>query len=135
MLNPLLFLEYADISPTDFDITVARICFVIIKKLYEQGLQTLTPIEVDQEVDKHENSAIEYRKNGGLDFLKSAYEFAEPSNFEFYYNRLKKYSLLRRLKKDKYDISEFYIDDKDIEDPLMAVEIQERFDNATVEEI
>jgi replicative DNA helicase len=135
MLNPLLFLEYTDISPTDFDITVARICFIIIKNLYGQGLQTLTPIEVDQEVDKHENSAIEYRKNGGLDFLKSAYEFAEPSNFDFYYNRLKKYSLLRRLQKDKYDISEFYIDDKDIEDPLMAVEIQERFDNATIEDI
>ena len=135
MLNPLLFLEYADISPTDFDITVARICFVIIKKLYEQGLQTLTPIEVDQEVDKHENSAIEYRKNGGLDFLKKAYEFAVLENFGMYYARLKKYSLLRRLKREGYDISEYYIEDKDVEDPLMETKIKNKFEDATIEEI
>lgn len=135
MHNPLLFLEFTDILPTDFDVHVARICFIIIHNLYEQGIQSLTPIEVDQEVDKHENSAIEYKKQGGLDFLKTAYEFAEPSNFEFYYTRLKKYSLLRRLKKEQYDISEFYIDDKDIDDPLKAVAIQEHFDNATLEDI
>ena len=37
MQNPLLFLEYPDISPKDFDLKVARVCFVSIKKLYEEG--------------------------------------------------------------------------------------------------
>ena len=135
MQNPLLFLEYDDISPTDFDLKVARICFVIIKKLYEEGATILTPIEVDQEIEKHENSAIIYKKDGGLDFLKTAYEFAEINNFDMYYTRLKKYSLLRRLYKDKYDISEFYIDDKDIDDPLKALSIQQHFDESSIEDI
>lgn len=135
MQNPLLFLEYPDMNPSDFDLKVARICFIIIKKLYEEGATKLTPIEVDQEVEKHENSARIYKGDGGLDFLKSAYEFAELSNFKLYYIRLKKYSLLRRLQKDKYDISEFYIDDKDIDDPLKALEIQEHFDESSIEEI
>lgn len=47
MHNPLLFLEFTDITPIDFDIQVARICFIIIHKLYQQGMQSLTPIEVD----------------------------------------------------------------------------------------
>ena len=135
MKNPLLFLEYMDIYPTDFDEKVIRICFIIIKNLYEEGATVLTPIEVDQEIDKHPASAEVYKRDGGLDFLKTAYEFAELNNFKMYYTRLKKYSLLRRLKKEKYDISEFYIDDKDIDDPLKAINIQEHFDESSIEEI
>ena len=135
MQNPLLFLEYPDISPKDFDLKVARVCFVSIKKLYEEGATVLTPIEVDQEIEKHENSALIYRRDGGLDLLKSAYEFAELSNFDMYYKRLKKYALLRALQKNKYDISEFYIDDKDVTDPLQAVKIQEHCENSTLEQI
>ena len=135
MKNPLLFIEYMDIYPTDFDNKVARICFIIIKKLYNEGAEKLTPIEVDQEVEKHPNSALEYAKNNGLDFLKTAYEFAEPSNFNLYYTRLKKYSLLRRLVKEGYDVSDFYIDDKDVKNPLEEVDKQERFDEANIEDI
>ena len=135
MKNPLLFIEYMDIYPTDFDNKVARICFIIIKKLYNEGAEKLTPIEVDQEVEKHPNSALEYAKNNGLDFLKAAYEFAELSNFNLYYTRLKKYSLLRRLVKEGYDVSDFYIDDKDVKNPLEEVDKQERFDEASIEDI
>lgn len=135
MLNPLLFLGYQDISPIDFDYPLARICFIIIKKLYGAGAKVLTPIEVDQEIEKHTSSAELYHKENGLEYLKTSYEFAELANFDMYYNRLKKCSLLRRLKKDKYDISNFFIEDKDIEDPLVAVKIQEHFDESTVEDI
>lgn len=135
MLNPLLFLQYQDINPIDFDLKVARICFINIRKLYEEGAKQLTPIEVDTEIDKHPNSAATYRRDNGLDFLKNAYEFADINNFDLYYKRIKKLSLLRRLQKDKYDISEFYIDDKDIDDPLKALEIQERCDKASLEQI
>ena len=95
MHNPLLLLEYQDIYPTDFDIKVARICFILIQNLYTEGATHLTPIEIDQEVEKHPNSFMIYQQDHGLDFLKASYEYAELSNFELYYTRLKKYSLLR----------------------------------------
>lgn len=135
MKNPLLLLEYTDIHPMDFDVKVVRICYIIIKKLFDEGATVLTPLEVDQEVEKHEHSAFIYNSDGGLDFLTTSYEFAEVNNFDMYYTRLKKYSLLRRLQKEKYDISEFYIDDKDITDPLAAIKVQERCDEASLEEI
>ena len=134
-MNPLLFLEYSDIYATDFDNKTARICFISIKNLFDKGAVKLTPYEVDQEIMQYESSAAIYKNNGGLDFLKISFEFAEPSNFKLYYDRIKKYSLLRRLKKEKYDISEFYLDDKDIDDPLKAVEIQEHFDDSSLEDI
>lgn len=138
MHNTLLLLEYPDILPSDFEKEAksARICFTIIKNLYLQGAVKLTPIEVDQEVERRGGaSASEYKKDGGLDFLKKAYEFAVLENFGMYYARLKKYSLLRRLKREGYDISEYYIEDKDIEDPSMETKIKNKFEDATVEEI
>lgn len=135
MINPLLLLEYQDLFPSDFDLKVARICFIAIKNLYKAGLVKLSPIEVDQEIQKYENSAIIYKTNNGLDFLKSAYEIAKPENFKAFYTRVKKYSLLRRLKKEKYDISEFYLDDKEIDNPLKALEIQQHFEESSLEDI
>ena len=136
MLNPLLFLEYTDISPTDFDDRAIGACFITIKNLYEEGAQKLTPVEVDLEIEKRGGALCAAYKNGnGIDILNTSYEFAELSNFKMYYTRLKKYSLLRRLQKDKYDISEFYISDKDVTDPLKEIEIQNRFDSSSLEEI
>ena len=138
MHNTLLFLEYSDILPNDFEKEAksARVCFMTIKQLYEHGAVKLTPIEVDQEVERCGGaSASEYKKDGGLDFLKKAYEFATPENFGVYYARLKKYSLLRRLKREGYNISEYYIEDKDVEDPSKEVELQKKFEDASLEEI
>ena len=136
MLNPLLLIEYPNIYPTDFiEHKVARICFINIQHLYNEGATKLTPIEVDQEIDKHANSAAVYKEGKGLDFLKAAYEFAELSNFNLYYNRFKKYSLLNRLKKEGYDISEFYIDDSKTDDILLQNKIQEHFDQSSIEDI
>lgn len=138
MQSPLLFIEYPDISPYDFvEAKVDRACFIMIKKMYDAGAKNITVYEVDQEFEKQKGTAGAslYFSNNGLEYLKTAFEFAEPRNFKMYYNRLKKYSLLYQLKKAHYDISDFYIEDKDINDPLAANEIQERCDNASLEDI
>lgn len=136
MLNPLLFLEYPDLNANDFQEKIFRVCFVAIKNLFIAGASTLSVIEVDQEIEKWQSNGTQiYENEKGLDVLKEAYEIAELGNFELYYNRVKKLALLRRLIKEKYDVSEFYIEDKDIKDPKAAIAIQDKFDNATIEEI
>lgn len=136
MQNTLLFLQYSDITPQDFENKVARVCFGAIQNLYKLGATKLTVIEVENEILKIEgNAAAIYRQSGGLNFLKVCYEVAESSNFDLYYNRLKKYSLLRCLQKAHYDISDYYKEDKDISSPIEEAEMQERFDAATVEDI
>ena len=134
--KPSLFLEYPDLTPSDFDNNVIRICFIAIKNLYFEGAERLTIIEVDQEIEKWNSRSTEiYKSDGGLEFLKGAYEIAEESNFELYYNRLRKMSLMRRLVKEKYDVSEYYLEDNKIDDPLKAIEIQEKYEQASIEDI
>ena len=133
MRKPLLFLEYTDIRTSDFDFKPARICFNVIYKMYCAGATELIPLEVDQEIERCGGATLQaYKAEEGLDFLKKSYEYAQLGNFEMYYNRLKKCSLLRKLQKAKYDISEFYLDEKDIKDPLQEVELNEHFDNSSI---
>jgi len=136
MQKPVLLLEYPNIQVSDFDFKSARICFNAIKKLFEAGVMSLSPVEVDQEIEGGGTTISQiYKAEHGLEFLKEAWNEAQLSNFKYYYERLKKYSLLRRLRKSHYDISKYYIDDKDIENPIIEAEIIERFNNATLEEI
>ena len=136
MYKPLLFLEYPDIQPQDFDFKPAKVCLFAIKKLYEAGATVLSPLEVDQEIERSGAAAAQvYKAEGGLDFLKNSYEYAQLGNFELYYKRLKKYSLLRRLQKAHYDISHYYIADKDVKDPHLEAEIIERLERASLEDI
>ena len=136
MKNPLLFLEYQDLVPADFDLKIAQRCIGIIKRLYNQGAQTLTPAEVDQEISRQEAIYLAYVKEGGLDYLKDAYEVAQLNNFDVYYTRLKKYALLRRLKAEHYDISDYYVDGASADnDPLSEAKALERFNAATIEDI
>ena len=136
MQNPLLFLEYTDLSPADFDGSIYKVCLITIQHLYNGGAKSITPIEIDQELNRTNNLALDiYKRENGLDFIKDAYENAKLSNFDFFYKRVKKYSLLRRLKAEKYDISEFYIDDKENSDPLKETLTQEHFDDSSLEDI
>lgn len=138
MHNTLLLLEYPDIEPTDFiDTPMARACFHMIKRLYDAGAKTISVFELDQEFENNKDTAAAntYFSDGGLEFLNASYNFAEVSNFEIYYKRIKKYSLLYHLQKAHYDISDFYIDDKDTNNPLKEIEIRERFEVSTMEDI
>lgn len=136
MYKPLLFLEYPDIRPRDFDFDPAKICLLAIKKLYEAGAVAMSVMEVDQEILRSGGSAPSiYTAGNGLNFLKEAYEHAQLGNFEVYYNRLKKNSLLRQLKAAHYDISEYFIEDKDVTDPLLEATLISKLESATIDEI
>ena len=134
--KPQLFLEYPDIRPVDFDFKPARVCLNSIRKLYEAGAVELSVIEVDQEIERGGGAALQiYKNENGLEFLKNAYETASLGNFELYYTRVKKCSLLRKLQQAKYDISEFFIEDKDVKNPLEEQQIKDHLEQATLEEI
>ena len=136
MQKPSLLLEYPNLQVSDFDFKSAKICFNTIKKMFEAGVIDLSPAEVDQEIEHGSATVIQiYKNEHGLDFLKEAWNEAQLNNFNYYYERLKKYSLLRRLRKAHYDISKYYIDNKDIDNPIIEAETIERFDKATLEEI
>lgn len=136
MYQPQLLLEYSDIKPIDFDYKPARVCFNTIRKMYTLGATELSVLEIDQEIEHNGGAALQiYKNEGGLDFIKNAYESANLGNFKFYYERLKKCSLLRKLRQANYDISEFYIDEKDVIDPSREQEVIQHLNESSLEDI
>lgn len=136
MYKPLLLIEFPDIQPQDFDYKPARVCLFAIKKLYESGANELSPLEIDQEIERCGGAAAQvYRSENGLDFLKNSYEHAALGNFKLYYDRLKKYSLLRRLQAAHYDISNYYVENKKVDNPILETELIKKIDNSSLEEI
>ena len=136
MYQPQLLLEYSDIHPVDFDFRPARVCFNTIKKMYEQGATELSVLEIDQEIERNGGAALQiYKGEGGLDFIKNAYESANLGNFKLYYERLKKCSLLRKLQRANYDISEFYVDEKSTVDPLKEQQVIQHLNESSLEDI
>lgn len=133
MKKPLLMTEFQDIQVMDFDLKVPRFIFVIISNMFKSGAMQLTPVEVDIEMEHHEAVAVTYKSEHGLEFLKESYELAKLENFEYYYKRLKKLSLLRTLKRNNYDISAYY---KENFDSLREEEAANNlFENSSIDEI
>lgn len=136
MRKPSLLLEYPDLASSDFDFRPARVCFGAIKKLFEMNAKELIPIEVDQEIERNGGAALQvYKDEGGLDFLKNSYEFAQLGNFEISYTIVKKNALLRKLQKANYDISEFYVDEKKMMNPIREAEIIQHLRESSIEDI
>lgn len=71
-------------------------------------------------------------KENGITFFQDCETYSDPNNFNYYYTRLKKFSLLRDLQKDGKNISKFYC-----EDPLNPdyQKINERFEEMTPRDI
>lgn len=133
MKKPLLMVDH-DIRVEDFGAQkVAKIIFISIKNLFEKGASTISPIEIDQDIERYEASNVIYKQERGLDVLKDSFDLAEENNFKYYYTRMKKLTLLRVLLKQGYDVSPYY--KKDFESLEEENETLERFDGATVEDI
>lgn len=134
MKSPLLFTQYTDIKTEDFGgHKVSKIIFATINNMFQNGISTMTPIEVDMEIERYEAAATIYRAEKGLDYLNDCYEYSALDNFDYYYKRLKKLSLIRTLKKNHYDVSYFFKEDCDT--LKEENELIERFDKATMEDI
>ena len=134
MKSQLLFTQYTDIKTEDFGgHKVSKIIFATINNMFQNGISTMTPIEVDMEIERYEAAATIYRAEKGLDYLNDCYEYSALDNFDYYYKRLKKLSLIRTLKKNHYDVSYFFKEDCDTLQE--ENELIERFDKATMEDI
>lgn len=134
MKNPLLCnrAEY-NIEMDDFVEQFHRILYGAISNLSSSGLKTITYIDVDQYLAQYPMQYKVFTDNRGVEYVIKALEIAEERNFPYYYNTLKKMSLLNKLEDNGFDISDFY--DDSVVDPFKAAELQERLDSYTIEQI
>lgn len=134
--NPQI-LEFEDkytITDEDFPDEFHRTVFGAIYKIYELGAKTITLENLADFLSSRPKSAAIYKKNNGDKWLLKVADVASQLSFDFYYNRLKKMTLLRAYDNYGVDVSDIYDPDNILD--IKKKQLQEDLlDNSSLEEI
>ena len=134
MKDPLLFaqIDKYHLDIIDFPDRFQKIIFSSLINMFSEGVRVITPLDIDNYLNSYQDLKKIYENNNGLQYIQDCEEIGELSNFNYYYQRVKKFSALRALRDEGFDISSFYCED------ILNVNyttIQERFDTLTVADI
>jgi len=113
----------------DFSTTFEQYIFSAIYNLYTNGAQRISVVDIDNYLASHPVGRAIFEKEKGIEYLQDAEDLAQVENFQYYYNKLKKFNCLRDLKKLGIDTRNLY--EEDLLNPK-AKEINERFEDLTV---
>lgn len=134
--NPQI-LEFEDkytITDEDFPDEFHRTVFGAIYKIYELGAKTITLENLADFLSSRPKSMAIYKKNDGDKWLLKVADVASQLSFDFYYNRLKKMTLLRAYDNYGVDVSDIYDPDNILD--IKKKQLQEDLlDNSSLEEI
>lgn len=109
MSNPELIISNDfELISDDFIERFHRIIFTSIKKLYSTGITEITPAEIDCFVANYKEQHDIFQKNKGYEWLETAQQIATKSNYDYHVSRIKKFTLLRKLQKENFNIEEIY---------------------------
>jgi replicative DNA helicase len=109
------------------------IIFAAINNLFEQEIEEIDIPMIDTFLSNYDVQYKTFTDNDGLEYLQNAIEISHIRNFDYSYNRLKKYSLLREYKRHGFDITEIY--DESIIDPKEAESMMAEFDQLTIDKM
>ena len=117
MRRPLLLQEerYAFVS-TDFNVPLHQMVFFAIYNMAQSGIEKISPQDVDLYLKQYSAQYEFYKREKGYEFVLQCYQTSEGSDdkqFDYYYQRLKKFSMLRDLEGIGIDTSDFYDTEKD----------------------
>ena len=134
--NPSI-LEFTDrytITEDDFADEFHRIAFGAIYKIHELGADKVSLENISDFFSSRPKSAAVFKQNKGEEWLLKVAANAIPEAFDYYYSRLKKFSLLRAYDNYGVDVTDIY-DADNILDTSKKQQQEDLLDNSTLEQI
>lgn len=109
-LNPAILDEDEKyfFNKEDFPEEFHRILFGVIHDLYKLGSKKITPIDIENYLESRPKKFAIYKNNKGEEYLNKLSEITQLSAFDYYYNKMKKMTLLREYSKIGMDLSWLY---------------------------
>ena len=118
----------------DFTEEFHRILFGSIYNLHNLGAKDITVNSIEDYLNQRPKSYAIYQTNKGREYLEKISEIVQLSTFEYYYQRVKKMTLLRMYEKVGMDMSWLY-DPDNILDSKKRQEQEDWLDNTSLEQI
>lgn len=121
-------------NEADFTEDLHRVVFSAASNLYQQGAKKIDAKTIeDYLMDNRPASLAIYLTNNGMQWVTEVANCAETVDFDYYYMRMKKMTLLRSYEKVGMDLTWLY--DPDILDPTERQRQKIRFDNYSLNEL
>lgn len=132
--NPLLFADDKyRFSVEDFPEQFHKILYTAIEHLARSGMEKINYIDIDQFLQQYTVQYKVFCANKGIEYIQNALRLYDEKKFNYYYQNLKKYSLINSLNAQGIDTSDIY--DPNIVDPIASAKMQANFDSLSVNDI
>ena len=122
------------ITEEDFDSDFHKIAFGAIYKIYELGADKVTLENISDFLSTRPKSEAIFKQAKGEDWINQVAESAIPEAFDYYYSRLKKFSLLRAYDKCGIDVRFIYDPDNILDVKKRQVQ-EDQLDTSSLEDI
>ena len=96
------------LSIMDFSNRFERYIFSAITGLYRNNATHIEPIDIENYLAADTVAQQTFAARQGIEYIQDAIEFSSIDNFDYYYNRLKKFTLLRAYDNCGIDVSDIY---------------------------
>ena len=134
--NPQI-LDFTDkytVVDEDFADEFHKIAFGAIYKIHELGADKITLENISDFLASRPKSAAVFKQQKGEEWLLKVSETCLPEAFDYYYSRLKKFTLLRAYDAYGVDVSDVYDADNILDTKKKQIQ-EDLLDNSTLEQI
>ena len=133
--NPnLLDEEQYNFNEEDFPGEFHRIMFGSIYNLHALGAKVITVNTIEDYLEQREKKYAVYKSYNGEEWLEQCKETVNVATFDYYYKRLKKFTLLRMYDNAGVNVSNIY-DANNITDIKLKQKQEDWLDTHSIEEI
>lgn len=134
--NPqiLNFTDKYTVVDEDFADEFHKIAFGAIYKIHELGADKITLENISDFLASRPKSAAVFKQQKGEEWLLKVSETCLPEAFDYYYSRLKKFTLLRAYDAYGVDVSDIYDADNILDTKKKQIQ-EDLLDNSTLEQI
>ena len=122
------------ITDEDFPDIFHKTVFGAIYKIHELGASTITLENIYDFLSTRPKSQAIFSKQKGEEWLLKVAETASITAFDYYYGRMKKFSLLRAYDNYGVDVSDIYDPDNILDTKKKQIQ-EDKLDNSTLNDI
>lgn len=135
MANPELLGKSKEfgLSLDDFPEKIHKLLYGTMYNMYHQGITEINPVEIDTYISTKDMQYRLFNDNNGLEILYKLEEIGTPENFSYHYQRIKKFSFLRKCVLNGIDVSDIL--DITMVDVNESERQQREFDMLTLDEL
>lgn len=130
--NPYVLTDHP-MSDKDFPERFHKVVFSAIYNLIGDGAESISSLTIDSYLKNTPTQHKIFEDGSGIDYIDACLERGEPSNFEYNYSRVKKFTLLRQYYSSGIDISDLY--SIDFMDANEEIKQHRRFNDMTVNQM